>query len=235
MAPAQPATTSTPGFEVERFGWTATGGLEVTGRWYGVRGRRFVRPTLDVAGPQGRRRLLASLEHKPWAPAEGEPWVAAFPWEDADPGHVTVELAVAPGVVVALPALGAAPRASTAPRGPEQPPEPTAPGEPGDAAVALLGRLATLRREHAAMAAERDAARSSLATAGRERDQALAACERVGRERDEALAACERVGRERDEALAARDAAAATPPPFAAPTVRRWSGWPTSATRWPAS
>ncbi|MDQ3408666.1 MAG: hypothetical protein M3469_01605 [Actinomycetota bacterium] len=197
MAPPQPAT---PGFEVERFGWTAAGGLEVTGRWYGVRGRRFVRPTLDVAGSQGRRRLLASLEHKPWAPAEGEPWIAAFPWEGADPGHVTVELAVAPGVVVALPPLGDVPRAGTARR----PPTASIPsGEPGDAAAALLRRLATLRREHAAMTAERDAARSAQATAGRERD--------------EALVVRERVERERDEALAARDATAATPLPSAAP------------------
>jgi hypothetical protein len=197
MAPPQPAT---PGFEVERFGWTAAGGLEVTGRWYGVRGRRFVRPTLDVAGSQGRRRLLASLEHKPWAPAEGEPWIAAFPWEGADPGHVTVELAVAPGVVVALPPLGDVPRAGTARR----PPTASIPsGEPGDAAAALLRRLATLRREHAAMTAERDAARSAQATAGRERD--------------EALVVRERVERERDQALAARDATAATPLPSAAP------------------
>lgn len=182
MAPPQPAT---PGFEVERFGWTAAGGLEVTGRWYGVRGRRFVRPTLAVAGSQGRRRLLASLEHKPWAPAEGEPWIAAFPWEGADPGHVTVELAVAPGVVVALPPLGDVPRAGTARR----PPTASIPsGEPGDAAAALLRRLATLRREHAAMTAERDAARSAQATAGRERDEALAVRERVERERDEAVA-----------------------------------------------
>lgn len=197
MAPPQPAT---PGFEVERFGWTAAGGLEVTGRWYGVRGRRSVRPTLDVAGSQGRRRLLASLEHKPWAPAEGEPWIAAFPWEGADPGHVTVELAVAPGVAVALPPLGDVPRAGTARR----PPTASIPsGEPGDAAAALLRRLATLRREHAAMTAERDAARSAQATAGRERD--------------EALVVRERVERERDEALAARDAMAATPLPSAAP------------------
>ena len=211
MAPPQPAT---PGFEVERFGWTAAGGLEVTGRWYGVRGRRFVRPTLDVAGSQGRRRLLASLEHKPWAPAEGEPWIAAFPWEGADPGHVTVELAVAPGVVVALPPLGDVPRAGTARR----PPTASIPsGEPGDAAAALLRRLATLRREHAAMTAERDAARSAQATAGRERDEALVVRERVERERDEALAVRERVERERDEALAARDATAATPLPSAAP------------------
>jgi len=113
---------------------------------------------------------------------------------------VTVELAVAPGVVVALPSLGDVPRAGTARR----PPTASIPsGEPGDAAAALLRRLATLRREHAAMTAERDAARSAQATAGRERD--------------EALAVRERVERERDEALAARDATAATPLPSAAP------------------
>jgi hypothetical protein len=102
--------------------------------------------------------------------------------------------------VVALPPLGDVPRAGTARR----PPTASIPsGEPGDAAAALLRRLATLRREHAAMTAERDAARSAQATAGRERD--------------EALVVRERVERERDEALAARDATAATPLPSAAP------------------
>ena len=55
----------------------------MSGRWFGVRGRRFVRPvlTIDVAGD--RRRLVALLDHKPWHAADGEPWVAAFPWEGA--------------------------------------------------------------------------------------------------------------------------------------------------------
>ena len=54
-------------FEVERFKWTSDDRLEVTGRWFGVRGRRFMRPTLHVRVDGRRRRLIAVLDHKPWA------------------------------------------------------------------------------------------------------------------------------------------------------------------------
>src|SRR5690349_19861939 len=91
-------------FDVERCAWTAPDRLEVAGRWFGVRGWRFVRPTLDLDGPDGRRRLLALLEHKPWAPAEGEPWIAAFAWE-GDPADIErAELTVTPNLAVELPA-----------------------------------------------------------------------------------------------------------------------------------
>src|SRR3954469_25574533 len=54
-------------FDVERFEWTAIDRLEVRGRWTGVRGRRFMRPSLSVVIGRGRRRLIALLDHKPWA------------------------------------------------------------------------------------------------------------------------------------------------------------------------
>lgn len=201
MALPQPETTSTPTFEVERFGWTAAGCLEVTGRWYGVRGRRFVRPTLDVEGRQGRRRLLASLEHKPWAPGEGEPWTAAFPWEGATAGLDAAQLAVAPRVVVALPPPGAPPDAAAGRRTADGPAD-GAGAETGEPAAALLRRLATLRREHVAITAERDEALGARGSLERERDEALAA--RDAARRDLAVAR-----HERDEALAAREAAPA--------------------------
>ena len=59
-------------FEVERFTWTSDDRLEVTGRWFGVRGRRFVRPVLNVQVGGARRRLLAVLDHKPWNASDGE-------------------------------------------------------------------------------------------------------------------------------------------------------------------
>src|SRR5918992_1975301 len=90
------------GFELERFRWSEPDRLEVEGRWFGVRGRRFVRPSLTVrVGARGRRRLLALLEHKPWTADEGEPWIAAFPWDgphdevgdaELEVGSLTVEL-----------------------------------------------------------------------------------------------------------------------------------------------
>ena len=80
------------------------GRVVVQGRWFGVVGRRFVRPTLSV---DGRRRVIATLEHKPWAAAEGEPWVAAFP--HSGDTFATAALEVAPDVIVDL-TTGAQPR-----------------------------------------------------------------------------------------------------------------------------
>jgi hypothetical protein len=91
-------------FDVERFEWTAVDRLEVRGRWTGVRGRRFMRPSLNVDVARGRRRLIALLEHKPWAAGDGESWVAAFPWdgERGDVGPAVLE--VGAGLSVPLPA-----------------------------------------------------------------------------------------------------------------------------------
>jgi hypothetical protein len=88
------------GFELDRFQW-AGDRLEVEGRWFGVRGRRFVRPVLTVKVAGNRRRLLAVLDHKPWAADEGAAWIAAFPWEgprddvgdaELEVGALTVDL-----------------------------------------------------------------------------------------------------------------------------------------------
>src|SRR4029453_3475135 len=46
-------------FEVERFEWVDGDRLEVTGRWYGLRGPRFVRPV--PGGEGGGRVSLAAL------------------------------------------------------------------------------------------------------------------------------------------------------------------------------
>ena len=93
----------TVAFEVERFGWTASDRLEVTGRWFGLRGHRFMRPALMVESGDERRRLLALLEHKPWAADDGESWTAAFAWDGPKVDMSTAELSVAPSVAVELP------------------------------------------------------------------------------------------------------------------------------------
>ena len=99
--PTQPGTAQVA-FEVERVGWPSPDRLEVVGRWFGVRGRRFIRPTLDVDVDGEPRRLLAVLDHKPWAVAEGEEWVAAFAWQ-GDPVDISgSELTVGPDVAVEL-------------------------------------------------------------------------------------------------------------------------------------
>src|SRR3954470_23873044 len=113
-----PTADATPAvaFEVERFGWTAADRIEVTGRWFGLRGHRFMRPSLIVEAGDDRRRLLALLEHKPRAADDGGTWNAAVAWA-GDPVAMTfAELSVAPSVAVELPppaAPGARGRSST--------------------------------------------------------------------------------------------------------------------------
>jgi hypothetical protein len=89
-------------FEVERAGWPTPDRLEVVGRWFGVRGRRFIRPTLYVDADGQARRLLAVLDHKPWAVEEGEEWIAAFAWEGDPVDLAGSELTVSPGIAVEL-------------------------------------------------------------------------------------------------------------------------------------
>ena len=90
-------------FEVERFGWVSDDRLELAGRWSGLRGHRFLRPTLDVQVDGRHRRLLALLEHKPWAADDGEEWLAAFGWQ-GEPLHIEgAELAVGPDLAIELP------------------------------------------------------------------------------------------------------------------------------------
>jgi hypothetical protein len=98
-APALPSVT----FEVERFEWSSDDRLEVVGRWFGLRGHRFLRPTLDVEVRGERRRMLAVLEHKPWAAEEGEEWVAAFAWTGQRAPLDDAELTVSPDLAVQLP------------------------------------------------------------------------------------------------------------------------------------
>src|SRR3954470_1577978 len=89
-------------FEVDRFGWTGEDRLELEGGWFGGRGWRFVRPTLDLHADGSRVRLLALLDHKPWAALDGELWIAAFPWDGDPVAFDSAELAVAPSVEVEL-------------------------------------------------------------------------------------------------------------------------------------
>src|SRR5215218_11280066 len=100
------------GFELDRFQWSEDGRLELEGRWFGVRGRRFVRPVLTLRVGGGRRRLLAVLEHKPWAADEGAAWIAAFPWEGSHEDVGDAELEVG-ALTVDLPPPGGDERPGT--------------------------------------------------------------------------------------------------------------------------
>ena len=177
------------GFEVERFGWTTADRLEVVGRWYGLRGRRFVRPVLTIAVGDDRRRHVALLEHKPWAPAEGEPWIAAFPWTGERTGVGPAELEVGRNLVIDLPPPRLPRRRSQAAVAAGLPPaeaaavaEPEAPADVAEPSAAESSRAeevdeleVELWRVRAALAAAREDAEASRAENERER----------ARERDE--------------------------------------------------
>lgn len=101
-APQPAVTAGQIFFELDRFELEGDR-LELSGRWFGVRGRRFVRPSLALVAEAGRVRALADLEHKPWAPEDGQSWEAAFPWyPDAD--VLEAELSVSPDITIRLPA-----------------------------------------------------------------------------------------------------------------------------------
>lgn len=106
--PTSAPTPVAPGvsFEVERFEWASPDRLELVGRWSGLRGHRFIRPTLDVEIDGERRRMLADLEHKPWAPEDGRDWIAAFTWRGDPAPFDEAELTVSPELAVQLPAPG---------------------------------------------------------------------------------------------------------------------------------
>jgi hypothetical protein len=215
-------------FELEQFALEGDR-LAVRGRWFGVRGRRFVRPSLNAVGQENAARVLADLEHKPWAAEEeGGLWIAAFPWSGPAPEAQEFELVVAPDLAVRLPPpprlTGRARSRRTSQRlleafrpddseeerrHPPTPAKPAAtvpegPGKDFDTAMRAKNRaLADRDRAITALSdarEERQAAESARASLEEERDQATAA-------RDSALAARNQALAVRDRAIAARDQA----------------------------
>jgi TolA-binding protein len=219
-------------FEVDRFEWSAPDTLEVSGRWFGLRGHRFLRPTLDVQASGQRRRMLAVLEHKPWAAEEGEEWIAAFLWTGPPARLEDAELTVSPDLAVQLP-LPEGPEdeagEDAAPAGERRPARRPRTAVLEAELAAALGEvdkrdeeLARVRESHSASARElRERARTAQESARRleselqrVRDQ-LAAAEaqaetKLGdlrRERDAAVTARDRAASEAADARAERDAA----------------------------
>jgi hypothetical protein len=170
-------------FELERLEMQGDE-LVVTGHWSGVRGLRFVRPML-VAEDQ---RILATLEHKPWAPALDRPWIAAFPWARGDLDVGALRLAVGSQVSVAL-GDAAEPQVELEPlRAPAKsvPPQPD--------------RLAELEAERGELA-------RSLAGAERDRDRLRAQLDEAVAAREAAVRTRDRMELVHDESLQAREAA----------------------------
>jgi hypothetical protein len=193
-------------FQLDRFEQTGDDRLEVTGRWYGVRGLRFVRPALTVQTTDGEHNLLALLEHKPWAAKEGEAWMAAFPWRGDSPDPGQAELAVAPSVVVPLADDASGERAKASPRRGRRTLSQRL-EETEKRTRRLESEVAWLREEREALIADKNAAEGELAAVQTELAEARSAAEAVASERDAALGERDSAVRDRDQAAAERDAA----------------------------
>jgi hypothetical protein len=202
-------TVTEPAFVVERFGPKGDR-IEVAGHWHGLRGRRIVRPVLWLHRGDARRRMVAVLDHKPWAADDGDPWMAAFAWDGGALHADKAELDVGRELVVELPLPGRKAPAST-PARPRQPSE-----------------LERVRDELTAAARERRALQAALDTATShageveqlqaERDRALEAAEQARadgerlvndeyRQRQNAVEAAERAAERARETEAALDLA----------------------------
>jgi hypothetical protein len=225
------ATRAGVSFELERLDHDGDE-LIVSGHWSGLRGVRFMRPTLVAAD----REILATLEHKPWAPRTDRAWTAAFPWKGGKPDASELELAVAPSVTVQLggptdepepepepePALVLVTPAEDKPaRAPAPQPVPEADAEPPPPLTTDRMRVRVLEQEVEALTQERDDLRLRLddaqelvaaadtarvdleANLRRERR----AADSAGETRDEVARARTAADRDRDNALAQLDEA----------------------------
>jgi hypothetical protein len=152
--PLHPASPGGASFELERLELDR-GRLVVSGWWFGVRGMRFLRPALVV---KGGRKVLATLEHKPWATSSDGVWTAAFPWKEGTELDVAeVTLVVAPSVEVPLDRTAIEAEVSSSPSPATEPIDIPDPRQPlRDELQALERQLAELR-EALAVDAKREA------------------------------------------------------------------------------
>ncbi|HWE08274.1 MAG TPA: hypothetical protein VG325_02900 [Solirubrobacteraceae bacterium] len=175
-------------FELDRFELVRGDCCEVQGRWFGVRGRRFLRPALTVIVDGQPTRLLADLAHKPWAAEDGEPWRAEFPYPTDF--LVEAELTVAPDVTIALPA----PRGRTPGRRKKLSADgagssPAGGGTRGNELAAMRRELVAARDEQRSLQIQLERTAAEKAQAMAHTDELMESLSQLTRERDEARAA----------------------------------------------
>jgi hypothetical protein len=100
-APAEAVT-----FALERFAWGAPDRLELTGTFDGLDDPPAGAAVLVLAGPTGTYRLTAAPGDVSGAPANGEPWFAAFVWHEAPAAFDAAVLELGDDLAVDLPAPG---------------------------------------------------------------------------------------------------------------------------------
>jgi hypothetical protein len=185
-------------FELDRFELGNDDQFQLQGRWFGVRGRRFMRPSLTVTVEGHEVRLLADLADKPWAAEDGQPWKAAFPSRVAPDEVRQAELTVTPDITIELrapeerteqPNPREKPEGQAArPRGEEHPPA-------SDTPASWAPKLVEARRRQDQLQRELDRAKGERTNASARMDELLGKLSEAIQERDETRAA-------RDEALA---------------------------------
>ena len=184
-------------FELDRFELSGEDQFELQGRWFGVRGRRFMRPTLTVMVDDHSVRLLADLDDKPWPAEDGQPWKAAFP-SRVEIGEVRhAELTVAPDITIELraPEAGTARRAERKPKVEASRGRDSAPPAEGSTPTTWARKLVEAGRRQDQLQRELDRAKGERATATARLDELLGNLSEAIRERDETRAA-------RDQAVA---------------------------------
>jgi hypothetical protein len=198
-------------FALERFDWAGPDLLEISGTFTGLPPGSTGGPLLVVHGEDGAHELPPADGDAP--PRPGEPWHAAFAWQEPPAAFTTAELRLG-AAHVALPGLrtGGEPAETLAVEGPAA--EPAEPGVTPD--VAASGRL----RLEAELLAARELVRElerELLRAHAERDRACQdlEAERTGRAEDatrfrEGLAAVEQAAADELAAAQAQAEAAAT-------------------------
>jgi hypothetical protein len=193
-------------FELDRLELVDGQRYELEGRWFDVRGRRFMRPTLMIVEDKRPVRLLADLADKPWPAEEGEPWRASFPYPHASGELLEAELTVGPDVTIILPVPGGRRRPPDRPT-PEQA---RAAAEKARATARideLLGELSQAVHERDAASALRDQLAAELEALRQERDEIAAQRDAARRESDELTSELKAARRARGTALRARAAA----------------------------
>jgi hypothetical protein len=103
-----PREAPAPGvtFELDTFAWSAPDELELTGRFTGLHPAPEDTPALVVHGGGEMRRLGPVPDGLRWPPPDGEPWRAAFGWDEPPTPIDVAELRIG-GLVVELPEPGA--------------------------------------------------------------------------------------------------------------------------------
>ena len=195
MATMTDSTATEPAFIVERF--AASGDrVEVSGHWLGLRGRHLVRPVLWLHRGESRERLVAVLDHKPWAADDGEPWLAAFKWKGGKLDAERAELEVGRELIVELPLPG---RAAPKPR----PARARVPTELERTREELLSAT----KERSTLQAALDVAQAKAEELARTRDELARAREDADRARTDGERMVNDEYRQREAALAAAEEA----------------------------